>query len=143
MVWEDGFCNFSACGGGGGAAASQQQQELISAARTCSGNSAQFFNLTAAANHQHPTATAAGGGSIADDHVARLDQQPDQQPAFRPDLFFKMSHEVYNYGEGLMGKVAADNGLKWVYREPPTPEQESSSSSFLSPWAITSLDPVS
>ncbi|CAK9200518.1 unnamed protein product [Sphagnum troendelagicum] len=80
MVWEDGFCNFSACGG-------------------------------------------------------------DQQPAFRPDLFFKMSHEVYNYGEGLMGKVAADNGLKWVYREPPTPEQESSSSSFLSPWAITSLDP--
>ncbi|CAK9862445.1 unnamed protein product [Sphagnum jensenii] len=84
MVWEDGFCNFSACGG---------------------------------------------------------DQQPDQQPAFRPDLFFKMSHEVYNYGEGLMGKVAADNGLKWVYREPPTPEQESSSSSFLSPWAITSLDP--
>ncbi|KAH8942644.1 hypothetical protein BDL97_13G004100 [Sphagnum fallax] len=141
MVWEDGFCNFSACGGGGGAAASQQQQELISAARTCSGNSAQFFNLTAAANHQHPTATAAGGGSIADDHVARLDQQPDQQPAFRPDLFFKMSHEVYNYGEGLMGKVAADNGLKWVYREPPTPEQESSSSSFLSPWAITSLDP--
>jgi hypothetical protein len=100
MVWEDGFCNFSACGGGGGGAATQQQQELISAARTCSGNSAQFFNLTAPANHQHPTATAAGGGSIADDHVARLDQQSDQQPAFRPDLFFKMSHEVYNYGEG-------------------------------------------
>jgi hypothetical protein len=100
MVWEDGFCNFSACGGGGGAAATQQQQEVISAARACSGNSAQFFNLTGSANHQHPTATVGGGGSIADDHVARLDQQPDQQPAFRPDLFFKMSHEVYNYGEG-------------------------------------------
>jgi len=124
MVWEDGFCNFSACGGGGGAAATQQQQELISAARTCSGNSAQFFIPTAATNHQRPEAKATGGGGIADDHVAGLDQQPDQQPAFR-----------------LMGKVAADNGLKWVYREPPTPEQESSSSSFLSPWAITSLDP--
>eukprot|EP00249_Psilotum_nudum_P006101 c19458_g1_i5 orf=1120-2256(+) len=29
-----------------------------------------------------------------------------------------MSHEVYNYGEGLMGKVAADNSHKWVYKTP-------------------------
>ncbi|XP_008796468.2 uncharacterized protein LOC103711925 [Phoenix dactylifera] len=37
--------------------------------------------------------------------------------SFAPEIFFKMSHEVYNYGEGLMGKVAADNSHKWVFRE--------------------------
>ncbi|KAK7410059.1 hypothetical protein VNO78_00544 [Psophocarpus tetragonolobus] len=36
---------------------------------------------------------------------------------FGADVFFKMSHEVYNYGEGLVGKVAADNSHKWVYNE--------------------------
>ncbi|KAK7351624.1 hypothetical protein VNO77_11208 [Canavalia gladiata] len=36
---------------------------------------------------------------------------------FGADVFFKMSHEVYNYGEGLLGKVAADNSHKWVYNE--------------------------
>ncbi|GAV63003.1 bHLH-MYC_N domain-containing protein [Cephalotus follicularis] len=35
----------------------------------------------------------------------------------QPELFFKMSHEFYNYGEGLIGKVAADQGHKWVYNE--------------------------
>lgn len=39
---------------------------------------------------------------------------------FGANLFFKMSHEVYNYGEGLVGKVAADNSHKWVYRETPS-----------------------
>ncbi|KAI4337009.1 hypothetical protein L6164_015471 [Bauhinia variegata] len=38
---------------------------------------------------------------------------------FGADVFFKMSHEVYNYGEGLLGKVAADNSHKWVYRNTP------------------------
>ncbi|KAK1322904.1 hypothetical protein QJS10_CPA02g00284 [Acorus calamus] len=36
---------------------------------------------------------------------------------FGPDVFFKMSHEVYSYGEGLIGKVAADNSHKWVFNE--------------------------
>ncbi|KAK2660231.1 hypothetical protein Ddye_006764 [Dipteronia dyeriana] len=36
---------------------------------------------------------------------------------FGADIFFKMSHEVYNYGEGLVGKVAAENSHKWVFRE--------------------------
>jgi hypothetical protein len=39
----------------------------------------------------------------------------------------------------FMGKVAAENGFKWVYCEPL--EEDQSSSSFLSPWAISSLDP--
>lgn len=55
--------------------------------------------------------------------------------SFQPELFFKMSHEVYNYGEGLMGKVAADNSHKWVYKEPPENDMN-----FLSSWH-GSLDP--
>ncbi|MCL7032758.1 hypothetical protein MKW94_000130 [Papaver nudicaule] len=37
--------------------------------------------------------------------------------SFGAHVFFKMSHEVYNYGEGLIGKVAAENSHKWVFRE--------------------------
>lgn len=40
----------------------------------------------------------------------------------QPDLFFKMSHEVYNYGEGLMGKVSAENGHKWIQKDPSQAE---------------------
>ncbi|CAN4094733.1 unnamed protein product [Withania somnifera] len=47
----------------------------------------------------------------------------------QPELFFKMSHEIYNYGEGIIGKVAADHSHKWIYKEPN--EQEIS---FLSAW---------
>ncbi|XP_076935385.1 protein RICE SALT SENSITIVE 3-like [Bidens hawaiensis] len=41
-----------------------------------------------------------------------------QYLGLQPELFFKMSHEIYNYGEGLMGKVAADHGHKWIFKEP-------------------------
>ncbi|KAF8390374.1 hypothetical protein HHK36_024900 [Tetracentron sinense] len=47
----------------------------------------------------------------------------------QPELFFKMSHEIYNYGEGLIGKVAADHSHKWVYKEPSDQEIN-----FLSAW---------
>ncbi|XP_059645477.1 protein RICE SALT SENSITIVE 3-like [Cornus florida] len=48
----------------------------------------------------------------------------------QPELFFKMSHEIYNYGEGLIGKVAADHSHKWIYKE-PNDHQEIN---FLSAW---------
>lgn len=51
------------------------------------------------------------------------------QLGLQPEIFFKMSHEVYNYGEGLIGKVAADHSHKWIYNEPK--EQEIN---FLSVW---------
>ncbi|XP_078443689.1 serine/threonine-protein kinase WNK (With No Lysine)-like protein [Wolffia australiana] len=35
----------------------------------------------------------------------------------QPAVFFKMSHEIYNYGEGLVGKVAADRSHKWVFKD--------------------------
>ncbi|XP_077222649.1 protein RICE SALT SENSITIVE 3-like isoform X2 [Tasmannia lanceolata] len=47
----------------------------------------------------------------------------------QPELFFKMSHEIYNYGEGLVGKVAADHSHKWVFKEPQDHEIN-----FLSAW---------
>jgi hypothetical protein len=60
MLWEDGFCNFSACAGAAPAGLE------ITAARTSA---------------------------------------DDAQPTMNPDLFFKMSHEVYNYGEGYSCSV--------------------------------------
>ncbi|KAL8172041.1 hypothetical protein V2J09_023845 [Rumex salicifolius] len=39
----------------------------------------------------------------------------EQASSFGADVFFKMSHEVYNYGEGLMGKLAADNNYRWIF----------------------------
>ncbi|KAF9626309.1 hypothetical protein IFM89_032158 [Coptis chinensis] len=47
----------------------------------------------------------------------------------QPELFFKMSHEIYNYGEGLIGKVAADHSQKWVYKE-----ETEQAINFLSAW---------
>ncbi|XP_074309835.1 protein RICE SALT SENSITIVE 3 [Silene latifolia] len=50
--------------------------------------------------------------------------------SLQPELFFKMSHEIYNYGEGLIGKVAADHSHKWIYKEPV----ENQEINFLSAW---------
>ncbi|XP_054791966.1 uncharacterized protein LOC129298881 [Prosopis cineraria] len=44
---------------------------------------------------------------------------------FGADVFFKMSHEVYSYGEGLVGRVAADNSHKWVHRDSPNESEPS------------------
>lgn len=52
---------------------------------------------------------------------------------FGADIFFKMSHEVYNYGEGLVGKVAADSSHKWVFRDTPNEGDPS----FISSWNVT------
>uniref|UniRef100_A0A2P2KB18 Transcription factor MYC/MYB N-terminal domain-containing protein n=2 Tax=Rhizophora mucronata TaxID=61149 RepID=A0A2P2KB18_RHIMU len=49
---------------------------------------------------------------------------------FGADVFFKMSHEVYNYGEGLVGKVAADDSHKWVFRKNPNENDPN----FVSSW---------
>ncbi|MCD7449856.1 hypothetical protein HAX54_001898 [Datura stramonium] len=57
------------------------------------------------------------------------DQYHQHYQGLQPELFFKMSHEIYNYGEGIIGKVAADHSHKWIYKEPN--EQEIN---FLSAW---------
>ncbi|KAI9085980.1 hypothetical protein K1719_032057 [Acacia pycnantha] len=40
--------------------------------------------------------------------------------------FSKMSIQLYNYGEGLMGKVASDKCHKWVFKEPSESEPNTS-----------------
>ncbi|KAK6938642.1 Transcription factor MYC/MYB N-terminal [Dillenia turbinata] len=57
---------------------------------------------------------------------------------FGADIFFKMSHEVYSYGEGLVGKVAADKSHKWVFKENPNEHDPN----FMSSWNV-SIEPVS
>ncbi|KAL8128052.1 hypothetical protein AgCh_014845 [Apium graveolens] len=49
---------------------------------------------------------------------------------FGADVYFKMSHEVYNYGEGLIGKVAADNSHKWVFNDTPNVNDPNFTSSW-------------
>ncbi|KAL2242097.1 UNVERIFIED_CONTAM: Protein RICE SALT SENSITIVE 3 [Sesamum indicum] len=55
---------------------------------------------------------------------------------FGADLFFKMTHEVYSFGEGLVGKVASDNSHKWVFRDSSTENDPN----FISSWNVT-IDP--
>ncbi|CAO2828796.1 unnamed protein product [Amaranthus hypochondriacus] len=96
LVWEDGFCNFSAS----------------STADINSGNGGD------------------GGGDYPTSSTNYSDQQFQPLQGLQPELFFKMSHEIYNYGEGLIGKVAADHSHKWVYKEP----NENQEINFLSAW---------
>ncbi|KAM7484260.1 hypothetical protein LguiA_000269 [Lonicera macranthoides] len=70
-----------------------------------------FCNFAAAAPEME-----AGDQQRSVYHHEYHQQQP--QLGLQPELFFKMSHEIYNYGEGLIGKVAADHSHKWIYKEP-------------------------
>ncbi|KAL2247506.1 uncharacterized protein LOC105176977 [Sesamum indicum] len=45
-----------------------------------------------------------------------LDEMDGEDPVRKS--FSKMSIQLYNYGEGLMGKVASDKCHKWVFKEP-------------------------
>ncbi|CAN1852779.1 Protein RICE SALT SENSITIVE 3 [Linum perenne] len=76
-------------------------------------------------------ATAAAGESSSSVYGSEFQghYHQHQHQGLQPELFFKMSHEIYNYGEGLIGKVAADHSHKWIYKEPN--EQEIN---FLSAW---------
>ncbi|KAK4429860.1 protein RICE SALT SENSITIVE 3 [Sesamum alatum] len=66
-------------------------------------------------------------GSSSSVYGSSCDYQHYQ--GLQPELFFKMSHEIYNYGEGLIGKVAADHSHKWIHKEPSDQEIN-----FLSAW---------
>ncbi|KAL9269945.1 RICE SALT SENSITIVE 3-like protein, partial [Drosera capensis] len=63
-------------------------------------------------------------------------QDSHQGHKIGPDVFFKMTHEVYRYGEGIIGKVAADNSHKWVFRE----NGGDNDSSIISSWNVF-IDP--
>ncbi|XP_078162398.1 protein RICE SALT SENSITIVE 3-like [Carex rostrata] len=52
-----------------------------------------------------------------------------QLGGLQPEIFFKMSHEIYNFGEGVIGKVASDYSHKWVFNEPQDHETNN-----VAPW---------
>nr|WCO08278.1 hypothetical protein [Suaeda aralocaspica] len=72
----------------------------------------------------YPTSSATSSANYGDHQFQHF------QAGLQPELFFKMSHEIYNYGEGLIGKVAADHNHKWIYNEP----NENQEINFLSAW---------
>ncbi|XAR68316.1 hypothetical protein NMG60_11003401 [Bertholletia excelsa] len=52
--------------------------------------------------------------------------------------FSKMSIQLYNYGEGLMGRVASDKCHKWVFKDPPPECEQLNISNY---WQ-SSFDPI-
>ena len=68
LVWEDGFCNFSA-------------------------SSTADINLGNGGD---------GGSDYPTSSTNYSDQQFQPLHGLQPELFFKMSHEIYNYGEGYL-----------------------------------------
>ncbi|KAJ0436176.1 putative transcription factor MYC/MYB [Helianthus annuus] len=74
-------------------------------------------------------AASTAGEMSSGDRLAYPNHEYQQPQGLQPELFFKMSHEIYNYGEGLIGKVAADHSHKWIFKEPSDQEN-----SFLSAW---------
>jgi len=76
LAWEDGFCNFAAAN-----------------------SSAAFGQEGAAAAAAVAYAGDCEAAAVQQDAVKQ--QQPQPQPqGLQPELFFKMSHDIYNYGEG-------------------------------------------
>ncbi|XP_030940705.1 protein RICE SALT SENSITIVE 3-like [Quercus lobata] len=62
----------------------------------------------------------------------------DPQLGLQPELFFKMSHEIYNFGEGLIGQVAADNSThRWFHKEFSVQEHNSSAWKSIGDWPRT------
>ncbi|KAK1413786.1 hypothetical protein QVD17_35569 [Tagetes erecta] len=74
-------------------------------------------------------AAATAGQTSSGDCSTYANHEYQQYQGLQPELFFKMSHEIYNYGEGLIGKVAADHSHKWIFKEATDQEDN-----FLSTW---------
>ncbi|KAI3818151.1 hypothetical protein L1987_11954 [Smallanthus sonchifolius] len=74
-------------------------------------------------------AASTAGETSSGDCPAYANHEYQHYQGLQPELFFKMSHEIYNYGEGLIGKVAANHSHKWIYKDPTDQEIN-----FLSTW---------
>ncbi|KAK8966688.1 Transcription factor bHLH155 [Platanthera guangdongensis] len=83
-------------------------------------------------NFDSPPAAEPAGGTSSSMNTTYGEEPHEPPNGLQPELFFKMSHEIYNYGEGLIGKVAAEHGHKWVYND-PLPQQHEVN--LLSAWS--------
>uniref|UniRef100_A0A804UI94 Transcription factor MYC/MYB N-terminal domain-containing protein n=1 Tax=Zea mays TaxID=4577 RepID=A0A804UI94_MAIZE len=80
LAWEDGFCNFAAASSSAAASACGQEGAAAAAAVAYAGDCEAA--VQDAVKHQH-----------------------QQAQGLQPELFFKMSHDIYNYGEGPQPQV--------------------------------------
>uniref|UniRef100_M8CC25 Transcription factor MYC/MYB N-terminal domain-containing protein n=1 Tax=Aegilops tauschii TaxID=37682 RepID=M8CC25_AEGTA len=135
LAWEDGFCNFAATTSA--AACGQEGAGAAAAAWDLPGSwRGRTGSATSRPPPLQPPAAKTGAGAAAAAYAdceaaaAAAAQEAKQGLGLQPELFFKMSHDIYNYGEGLIGKVAADHSHKWIFKEPP--EQEIS---LISSWS--------
>ncbi|CAL5019529.1 unnamed protein product [Urochloa decumbens] len=80
-----------------------------------------FCNFAASACEHHEGAAAPAAAAAYTECAAG---QEAKQQGLQPELFFKMSHDIYNYGEGLIGKVAADHSHKWVFQEAQAQQEQ-------------------
>ncbi|PUZ77484.1 hypothetical protein GQ55_1G375300 [Panicum hallii var. hallii] len=80
-----------------------------------------FCNFAASGGDHEGAAAPAAAAAYTE---CAAGQGAKQQQGLQPELFFKMSHDIYNYGEGLIGKVAADHSHKWVFQEAQPQEHE-------------------
>ncbi|KAJ7523160.1 hypothetical protein O6H91_18G039900 [Diphasiastrum complanatum] len=71
-------------------------------------------------NHMETFHEVEEGVGRANGNTKPVDDGEEEDPIKR--AFRKMSIQLYNYGEGLMGKVASDKCHKWVFRESPDSE---------------------
>ncbi|KAH7352209.1 hypothetical protein KP509_19G034400 [Ceratopteris richardii] len=106
LMWEDGYCHVDQ--------------------RPVTGQSANNMHIMAPNNGIHGSSTMS-----CNDQLLNVDQRLNhgadvEDPVWK--AFRKMSIQLYNYGEGLMGKVASDKCHKWVFKE--SPECEAGISSY-------------
>lgn len=106
LVWEDGYCDFVECA----------RSAVFTTESTPSASLS--HSPPASPDHQLQDALVLDQACSTTSHMQFM----------QPELFFKMSHDVYNFGEGLMGKVAADNSHKWVFKEPSEADSQYPSS---------------
>ncbi|GJM86810.1 hypothetical protein PR202_ga02704 [Eleusine coracana subsp. coracana] len=90
-----------------------------------------FCNFAASAGDHEGAATAAAAAAAAYTECAAAGQE--ELKGLQPELFFKMSHDIYNYGEGLIGKVASDHSHKWVFQE----AQQEHEMNLITSWSST------
>ncbi|TKW41540.1 hypothetical protein SEVIR_1G323000v4 [Setaria viridis] len=87
-----------------------------------------FCNFAASACDHEGAAAPAAAAAYTECAAAQEAKQ-----GLQPELFFKMSHDIYNYGEGLIGKVAADHSHKWVFQE--AQQQQENEINLVSSWS--------
>ncbi|KAI5080646.1 hypothetical protein GOP47_0003829 [Adiantum capillus-veneris] len=124
LMWEDGYCHLDQ--------RPSQPNTIVMQQRTKDHQQHMHMNANTTMHNLGMTnGLVSSNGPIHDHqylcHHEQLNNVADgEDPVWK--AFRKMSIQLYNYGEGLMGKVASDKCHKWVFKE--SPESEAGISSY-------------